>query len=382
MRVALVHDWLDTWGGGEAVLAELIRMFPGADVHTLIDVMPPKDRQRLHAARVIESRLAALPGAARWFRYAAVVWPQVVEGFDLSAYDLVISDSHAVAKGVQRPPQARHLCYCYTPARFAWTMSDVYRERAANGSTFRNMLARAALGRFRRWDLAASHGVDRFVAISKHIAHAIHDCYGRDADVVYPPVDVDRFAVGGAANESYFVTVSRLVPYKRVDVLIEAFRGLPDCSLVIIGEGADRAELMRRAPANVAWRGFVEDAELVRCVAGAQAFVYAAEEDFGIALVEAQAAGVPVIAYGRGGAPEIVRGLDATEPTGVLFDAQAPEAVVSAVRAFIRHRGRFSRAACRNNAQRFSPQRFRDELGKSIERMYAQPQVLGPVAAS
>ena len=382
MRVALVHDWLDTWGGGEAVLAELIRMFPGADVHTLIDVMPPKDRARLHAPRVIQSRLAALPGAAYWFRYAAVVWPQVVEGFDLSAYDLVISDSHAVAKGAHRPPQARHLCYCHTPARFAWTMSDVYRERAAKGSTLRNVLAKAALNRFRRWDLAASHGVDRFVANSKHIARAIHDCYGRDADVVYPPVDVARFAVSGVAKGNYFVTVSRLVPYKRVDLLLEAFRALPECSLVIVGEGADRAELMRRAPANVEWRGYLDDAELVGCVAGAQAFVYAAEEDFGIALVEAQAAGVPVIAYGRGGALEIVRGLDAAEPTGVLFDAQAPEAVVPAIRAFLHHRDRFSRVACRSNAQRFSPERFRDELGKSIERMCAQPQVLAPAAVS
>jgi glycosyltransferase involved in cell wall biosynthesis len=261
-------------------------------------------------------------------------------------------------------------------------MTDVYRERAAKGSTLRNMLAGVALGRFRRWDLAASQGVDRFVAISKHIARAIHDCYGRDADVIYPPVDIARFAVSEVPRGSYFVTVSRLVPYKRVDILVDAFRALPDCSLVIVGEGADRAELMRRSPANVEWRGFLDDAELLRCVAGAQAFVYAAEEDFGIALVEAQAAGVPVIAYGRGGVLEIVRGLDAAEPTGVLFDAQAPEAVVAAVRSFIDQRNRFSKAACRDNAQRFSPERFRVELGKSIERMYAQPQVLAPVAVS
>ena len=378
MRVALVHDWLDTWGGGEAVLAELLGMFPDADVHTLIDVMPARERARLNAGRVIESSLASLPAATRWFRYAAVVWPQVVERFDLSAYDLVISDSHAVAKGVHRAPHARHLCYCHTPARFAWAMGDIYRERAARGSSARRAVARALLDRFRRWDLSAARGVDRFVANSKHIAAAIKSCYGRDADVVYPPVDVARFVPSRSVRGDYFVTVSRLVPYKRVDLLLEAFRRLPELSLVVIGEGPERAELMRRAPANVEWRGFVDDAELAATLAGAQAFVYAAQEDFGIALVEAQAAGTPVIALANGGAPEIVRGLGAPDHTGVLFESQTTEAIVAAVRTFVQMGEQMSRDACRANALRFAPEHFRAGVARAIERMCTGTQ---PVAS-
>jgi glycosyltransferase involved in cell wall biosynthesis len=304
----------------------------------------------------------------------------VVERFDLSAYDLVISDSHAVAKGVRRAPHARHLCYCHTPARFAWAMTDVYRERAARGSGARRHAAEVLLDRFRRWDVTSSRGVDHFVANSKHIARAIQACYGRDADVVYPPVDVARFAASPGARDDYFVTVSRLVPYKRVDLLIEAFRRLPDCSLVVLGDGPDRATLMRGSPANVAWRGFVDDEELARCLAGAQAFVYAAQEDFGITLVEAQAAGTPVIAYVDGGAPEIVRGLTEPDPTGVLFEMQTVDAIVAAVRTFLQRREHISRDACRANALRFAPEHFRAGLGMAIDRMYDEPQaVASPV---
>jgi glycosyltransferase involved in cell wall biosynthesis len=371
MRVALVHDWLDTWGGGEAVLAENLRAFPGADVFTLVDFLSPNDRARLPPARIATSRLQHLPGARRWFRYAAVLRPQLIEGFDLSAYDVVLSDSNSIAKGARTRPRQIHVCYCHTPARFAWTMAATYTNQAARAGTIRRALVDRALARFRRWDLAASARVDRFVANSRHIADAIERCYGRKADVVAPPVDVERFAAAadarGTAPREGYVTVSRLVPYKRVDVLVEAFRALPERKLTVVGDGPERPRLEALAGPNVEFAGAQGNAETARRVAAARAFVFAAEEDFGIAPVEAQAAGTPVIAFGRGGVRESVRGPDDIAPTGLFFDAQTPESLAAAIRAFEEGRVPIAAAACRENAQRFAPARFRADILRVVD---------------
>jgi glycosyltransferase involved in cell wall biosynthesis len=367
MRVALIHDWLDTWGGGESVLVELARAFPGSDVFTLVDFLAPAERERIAAARVHTSPIARLPGARAWFRYAAVLWPSLIERFDVTGYDVILSDSHAIAKGVRKSPGQLHVCYCHTPARFAWTMEETYAERSAAGARWRHALARALLARFRRWDLRASTRVDRFIANSRHIAAAIERCYGRTSDVVYPPVDTERFAdaaanVAGTRQQGVYVTVSRLVPYKRIDVIVDAFRELPERRLVVIGDGPDFGALAARRPPNVELAGRLDNAATAARVAAARAFLFAAEEDFGIAPVEAQAAGLPVIAYGRGGIRETIRGLDDVAPTGVFFDAQTPQALAAAVRTFEANDARISAAACRANAQRFSPARFRDEI--------------------
>ncbi len=376
MRVALVHEWLDTWGGSEAVLAELLRVFPGADVYTLVDFLRPEDRARLGPARISTSALAGLPGAHRWFRYAAVLRPQLIERFDLASYDVVVSNSHAIAKGARTGPGQVHVCYCHTPARFAWTMPATYADQATADARWRRPFVEYALARFRRWDRAASARVDRFVANSRHIAQAIARCYGRDAEVVYPPVDVERFAAAARAREAGapradYVTVSRLVPYKRIDVLVEAFRALPERRLIVVGDGPERPRLEALAVPNVEFVGQQDDQETARRVAGARAFLFAAEEDFGIAPVEAQAAGTPVIAYGRGGVRESVRGQDDRAPTGVFFDAQTPQAVAAAVRSFEADAGRISAVACRENALRFAPARFRDEIARVVDEACA-----------
>lgn len=376
MRVALVHDWLDTWGGGEAVLAELLRVFPGADVYTLVDFLEPSERSRLGNLRVAATALGGLPGSRRWFRYAAVVRPQLIERFDLSGYDIVVSDSHAIAKGARTGPGQVHVCYCHTPARFAWTMAATYAERAAGTAAWRRPLVEYLLARFRRWDCAASRRVDRFLANSRHIAAEISRCYGREADVIHPPVDVERFAKAAAgrgsdAPRADYVTVSRLVPYKRIDVLAEAFRLLPERRLKVVGDGPERARLVALAVPNVEFVGAQDDASIAVHVASARAFLLAALEDFGIAPVEAQAAGTPVIAYGRGGVRESIRGLDDRAPTGVFFDAQTPEAVAAAVREFEANAARITVAACRENALRFAPARFRDEIAGAVDEACA-----------
>jgi len=370
-RIALVHDWLESPGGGEAVLSSLLQLFPQAPVFTLVDFLTEVERRRLGATAIHTSPLQRMPGAKRWFRYAGALLPRLVERLDTSAFDVIVSDSHAIAKGVRKHPGQIHICYCYTPARFAWTMAPIYRDRAAGGNRVRDWLARGAQRRFREWDLRAASGVDHFIAISRHIADAIARCYGREAAVVYPPVEIDRFdRAGRGARGDDYITVSRLVPYKRLDVVIDAFRRLPARRLTIVGDGPERSRLARHAPANVVFAGRLDDAQTAAAVGAARAFVFAACEDFGIAPVEAQAAGTPVIAYREGGSSETTRGLDDPLPTGVLFDAQTPDAIVDAIARF--EATTIDGDACRINAARFAAPRFRAEIAAHIDALLAR----------
>jgi glycosyltransferase involved in cell wall biosynthesis len=370
-RVALVHDWLEAPGGGEVVLSSLRQLFPDAPVFTLVDFLTREERERLGNPVVKTSPLQGMPAARHWFRYAAALFPRVIERLDTSAFDVIISDSHAIAKGVRKHPGQVHICYCYTPARFAWTMAPIYRDRAAAGNRVRDWLARGAQRRFREWDLRAASRVDHFVAISRHIADVIARCYGREAAVVYPPVEIDRFErAGRGARGDDYVTVSRLVPYKRLDTVIEAFRRLPARRLTIIGDGPERTRLERHAPANVVLAGRLDDAQTAAAVSAARAFVFAACEDFGIAPVEAQAAGTPVIAYREGGSSETIRGLDEPSPTGVFFDAQTPAAIVDAIARF--EATTIDSDACRINAARFAAPRFRAEIAAHIDALLAR----------
>jgi glycosyltransferase involved in cell wall biosynthesis len=336
-------------------------------VFTLVDFLTPEERSRLGSPIVHPSPVQRMPGSRHWFRYAAALFPQVIERLDTSGYDVVISDSHAIAKGVRKHPGQLHICYCYTPARFAWTMAPIYRDRAAAGSRWRDRLASGAQRRFREWDLRAARRVDHFIAISRHIAGVIERCYGRGAKVIYPPVETDRFDRAGRGARNGYVTVSRLVPYKRIDVIVDAFRRLPDRRLTIVGDGPERSRLARHAPANVTFAGRLDDDAAATAVGAARAFVFAAYEDFGIAPVEAQAAGTPVIAYREGGSSETIRGLDDASPTGVLFDAQTPEALVDAIARF--EKTAIDSDACRINAARFSAPRFRVEIGAYLDAL-------------
>ena len=374
LRIALVHDWLDTWGGAENVLVELLRLFPDGDVHTLIDVMPAALHYRLGARPVRTSWLQHLPRARAWFRYCLPLMPAAIERFDFAAYDVVLSSSHAVAKGARTGPGQVHICYCHTPARYIWEQRDHY--VAPRG--LRAVVARRLLDRLRHWDRQSAARVDHFIANSEHIARRIARCYGRQAVVIYPPVDCERFAAGAAAHDgardAYYLAVSRLVPYKRVDLLVAAFAALPQRRLIVVGDGPQAAALARSAPANIEWRGRVDEHDLVRLVQRARALVHVAEEDFGIALVEAQAAGTPVIAYAGGGAAEIVRGLDTPTPTGVLFATQSSQALVDAINRFEAQAPRITAEACRRNATRFASAQFRQALRAFVVRVTSSPR--------
>lgn len=369
-NVALVHDWLDTWAGGEQVLEELATLFPGAPVFTLVDFFPPALRARLGPRDIRPSFLQRMPFARSSFRRYLPLFPRAIESLDVSAFDLVVSSSHAVAKGVRTHAGQLHICYCYSPMRYAWDLREQYLSQVGLRGGVRGRITRRVLDRLAAWDRAASTRVNEFVAISRHIAARIARCYDRDSHVIYPPVNLPARLDACRRREGLYVTVSRLVPYKRIDAIAEAFRRLPDREFLIVGEGPERERVAAAAGPNVRLLGQLGDSERDQLLARAQAFVFAADEDFGIAPIEAQAFGTPVIAYRSGGVVETIAGLESDRPTGVFFDEQTPEAIAGAVRAFERNAERIDPGACRQNAQRFSAQRFREEFSAFVTDRY------------
>jgi glycosyltransferase involved in cell wall biosynthesis len=294
------------------------------------------------------------------------LFPRAIESLDVAAFDIVVSSSHAVAKGVRTNARQLHICYCYSPMRYAWDLRDQYLRQVGLAGGMRSWFAHRMLDHLAAWDLRTSERVDEFVAISRHIAARIARCYGRDAHVIYPPVSLPDARADRPRRDGLYVTVSRLVPYKRIDAIAAAFRQLPDRKLVIVGEGPERERVATQAGPNVTLAGQLEDAQRDTLLAEAQAFLFAADEDFGIAPIEAHARGTPVIAYRKGGLTETVAGLDADVPTGVFFDEQSPDAIAQAVRTFEAHRDRIDPAACVASAQRFSAPRFRTEFSEFV----------------
>ncbi len=367
-RVAIVHEWLTHYAGSERVLEQMIRLFPDADLFALVDFLPAAERDFLGGRRVTTSFLQRVPFARHVFRWLLVLMPLAVEQFDLAAYDLVLSSSHAVAKGVLTGPGQCHVSYVHSPIRYAWDMQHQYLRRAGMARGARSALARLTLAFLRIWDARTPNGVDRFVANSRYIARRIWKTYRRRASVVPPPVDTLRFRPGPAKTD-IFLTASRLVPYKRVDLVVGAFARMPERRLVVVGDGPERAAIERAAAGapNIVFRGTVPQAELVRLMGEARAFVSAAEEDFGIAMVEVQACGTPLIAFGQGGAQDIIDPDADAPPTGLLFSRQTEHAIVEAVERFDRIAHRFTPENCRANALRFSEEAFRARLLGEIE---------------
>ena len=371
MKVAIVHEWLDVLAGSERVVAELLACFPDADLFALVDFLPAEARGFLNGRTVRTSFIQRLPMARRRFRLYLPLMPVAVEQFDLAGYDLILSSSHAVAKGVITGPDQLHVSYVHSPMRYAWDMQAQYLRQTRMERGLRTLYVRWVLHKLRQWDVRTANGVDLFIANSRYVARRIQKAYRRDATVIPPPVDVERFTPGQARGEFYLVA-SRMAPYKRVDLVVEAFARMPDRSLIVVGDGSERARVTEAAKgaANVSFRGAVPQEELVRLMQSARAFVFAAEEDFGITLVEAQACGTPVIAFGRGGARDIIDA-DATDATGCLFAEQTPESIMAAVQAFEQGPA-MSAQSCRRNAERFSRAMFRTRIMAAIDDALAR----------
>lgn len=356
LRVAIVHDWLVVQGGAEKVLDALLEAFPQAELFTLVDFLPAEQRGRIALHRVHTSLIQRLPLARRCYRHYLPWMPYAIEQFDLSDFDLVISSSHAVAKGVLTHPGQRHLCYCHTPMRYAWDMKEAYLRDAAFPAPV-EWAVRRSLKRLRQWDHFTASQVDHFIANSANVAGRIAKFYRREATVIHPPVNLEAFAFHAGPRDDAYLAASRLVPYKRLDLIIRAFRAMPHRRLKVVGDGPERKRLQALAAGadNIELLGFVPDAELRRLMARARAFVFAADEDFGILPLEAQASGTPVIAYGRGGARETVVG-EGIDATGVFFDEQSEASLADAVAAF--EARDFSAEACLAQARRFDADTF------------------------
>jgi glycosyltransferase involved in cell wall biosynthesis len=357
MRIAVVHEWLETYAGSERVVEQLLALFPDADLFAVCDFLPEGERHFLRGKVPTTSFIQRLPRARRWFRYYLGLMPIAVEQFDLSAYDLVISSSHAVAKGVLTGPATLHVSYVHSPMRYAWDLQHQYLRQAGLERGLKGLLTRHLLHGMRAWDHASAARPDVIAANSAWIAERIRKSWRRESTVVHPPVDLAGFPFVAAKQDFYFIA-ARMVPYKRVDLVAEAFRAMPDRRLVIAGDGPEMAQVRAAAgnAPNIAFKGRVGQAELVALLQSARAFVYAAEEDFGIGMVEAQACGTPLIAYGRGGAADIVQ----PDITGVLFPRQTAEALRAAIARF--ETLAIAPEACRANAERFSRAVFRDRM--------------------
>jgi glycosyltransferase involved in cell wall biosynthesis len=369
MKVAIVHEWLDTFGGSERAVEQLLACWPEADLFVVCDFMPESERGFLRGRRPRTTFIQRLPFARTRFRWYLGLMPLAIEQLDLSGYDLVVSSSHAVAKGVLTGPAQLHVGYVYSPMRYAWDLQHEYLRHSGMDRGLKGALVRWMLHRLRAWDHVSASRLDVVVAISTFIAERIRKTWGRDSVVIYPPVDVDGFTMR-RDKEEFFLIASRLVPYKRVELVAEAFRRMPERRLVIAGRGPCEAQVRAAAGGapNIELRGHVSHEELLRLMQAARGFLHAAEEDFGIALVEAQACGTPVIAFGRGGARDIVRPPPALNPTGVLFPAQTVESIVEAMELFDSHRSSITPEACRRNAMRFTRERFRATMLDLVAR--------------
>ncbi|UCD17180.1 MAG: glycosyltransferase family 4 protein [Candidatus Zixiibacteriota bacterium] len=363
MKTALVHDWLITYGGAERVVEQILRLFPDADLYALYDFIPPEQRAFIQHKPVTTSFLQKFPFARRKYRSYLPLWPLAVEQFDLSGYDLVISTSHAVAKGVITGPRQLHISYVNSPIRYAWDLTHQYLHEAGLTKGPKSWIARVILHYIRVWDARTASGVDEFIGNSRFIAQRIRKVYRRTAGVIYPPVDVDAFTLH-TRKEDFYLTVSRMVPYKKIDLIVESFTRMPDRKLVVIGNGPDFEKIRGKAGPNVTLLGYQPFDIVKDYMQRARAFIFAAEEDFGIVPVEAQACGTPVIAYGRGGVLETV--IDGK--TGRFFAEQKVDSIVATVLEFETGNITFDPAAIRQQAERFASKRFRSEFKTFVER--------------
>lgn len=364
-RIIFVHDWLTTLGGTEKILAALLELWPEAPVHTLV-YDPEGPCQEIFAGKEIHtSFIQKLPGAKRNHRRYLPLMPLAVEQFDTSDYDILISTSHAVAHGVLPKADQLHINYICIPIRYAWHLYHDYIHGAQLTRGVRGWIAKLTLHYLRLWDYSAANRVDTFVAISNWARKNVWRAYRRPAEVIYPPVDVDVFTPH-SEKEDFYLTVTRLVPYKRIDLMLEAFRQMPHKKLLVIGDGPDKARLQVSAPGNVIFLGFQPFEELKHHLERAKALVYTAVEDFGIVPVEAQACGTPVIAYGKGGVLETVTNGE----TGILYQEQKPESLVKAVQSFEAGNYKFDIQTLRSNAERFSKERFQKEFALFVEHKW------------
>lgn len=376
-KIAVVHDWCPNFRGGERVLAQICKQFPNAEVFTLFDFLPAEVKEQyFHDVEFHTSAANRIPMVQKFYRSLFFFCPFLIEQFDVTGYDAVISSSAAFSRGVITRPDQPHLCYVHSPVRYAWDEQFSYLQQGRLGFGPKGLLYRYMLHRLRTWDTRTAHGPDLMLANSNYVRSRIQHIYGREARVVFPPISLGELPCV-EDKDDYYVSASFLAPYKRTDLVIRAFNEMPSRRLVVVGEGQQSASLRALAGPNVTFSGYLPRKDYVDTLARAKAMVFAGCEDFGIALAEAQACGTPLIAFGRGGAVDIVQGLRSSpEPTGVLFKAQTVEHLKKAVERFEENIHAIAPRACAKNAERFSEDNFDRAILESLGAVQALHEIM------
>ncbi len=371
LNVGIVADWFITYAGSEKVVAEFLDVFPEAELYSVVDFLSSENKSHFKNKNITTTFIQNFPFARKKYQSYLPFMPLAIEQLDVSKHDVILSSSHAVAKGVLTGPDQLHISYIHSPIRYAWDLQHQYLRASNLHKGFKGLLAKWILHNIRIWDCRTSNGVDHFIANSKFIARRIKKVYGRNADVIYPPVDVERFTLN-ENKEQYYFTASRLVPYKRIDLIVEAFSHMKDKKLVVIGDGPEMNKIKAKATSNIEILGYQSNSVMVDYMRNARAFVFAAEEDFGITPVEAQSCGTPVIAYGKGGALETIRPIGVEKATGVFFYNQDVKSIIDSVNFFEQHSDEIILSDCRLNALKFSEQRFKEEIKEYVMNRHAE----------
>lgn len=369
-KISLVHEWLLSYAGSEQVSSAILHAFPEAELFSVVDFLTEEQRKNFLGKHATTSFIQKLPKAKKYYQKYLPLMPLAIEQLDLSEADIIISSAHSVAKGVITGPDQLHISYVHSPIRYAWDLQHQYLRESGLNTGVKGWLAKWFLHKIRIWDYRTAHGVDHFIANSQYIARRIKKVYGREASVIYPPVDVENFEVNNEKQDYYF-TASRMVPYKRIDLIVEAFSQMPDKKLIVIGDGPEMKKIQSKVKDNITLLGYQPFSVLKEHMQNAKAFVFAAEEDFGIIPVEAQACGTPVIAFGKGGALETVRPVGIENPTGIFFKQQTVISLQDAIDEFEKTQSLFTPNACRENAERFSRARFDQEFRNFVEEKWS-----------
>lgn len=371
MKIALVCDWLAGMRGGERCLEVVCELYPDADIFTLVH-FPGSVLKTIESHKIHTSYIQRLPGNIKTFRRYFPMFPNAIQRIDLSGYDCVLSFSHCVAKGVKAPPNIPHICYCYTPMRYAWHIRSEY----LSGFSYpKKWMAEVMLDYIRNWDRKTSSRVTHFIAVSKNVQNRIKQAYNRNSVVIHPPVECNRFTISDD-DDGYYLIVSAQVPYKRIDIAVEAFSNASQ-KLVIVGNGPELPRLKSMASSNVFFIDDADDNEVVKYMKKCRALIFPGEEDFGIVPLEAQACGKPVIAFGKGGALETIIGLDQTKntennATGIFFYEQSPKALWEAILLFEKVKSRFDTQKGRDNASRFDRSIYKQSMQNYIQSVIAE----------
>lgn len=361
MKIALVQDWLTELGGAEKVFSAIYDLYPEADIYTLVYNENVLKSMNIDSNKVTHSFIQNLPYGKTKYRNYLPFFTKAIESFDLSSYDLIISSSYAVAKGVLCHSNQIHICYCHSPVRYAWDLYFEYMNEAKLQTSLKGKIVKYYLSKLRIWDVISSNRVDFFISNSNYIANRIKKVYRREATTIYPPIDINKY-IYKEKKEDFYLTCSRLVPYKKIDLIVEAFSKMPHKKLKVIGNGPEMSKILKLKTENIEILGYQPDEILKNEIANAKAFIFAANEDFGIVPIEAQASGTPVIAFRKGGALETV----IENETGIFFDEQTVESLKNAIDKFENIKDSFHSDKIRKNAEKFDISTFKYNLKSFI----------------